>query len=364
MTVGVASNPFGHRIALVGDMVVSRLYKDGIFSAYATASALAHCVLEEGIDRASLRARYWPVVKGFHRDNRFGRAVFLLNRLVFSHPVLSRIVYQALRTERKTKPKHRRRLASLLWKIASGDDTYHRILVSMFHPATVWLVLVGGALVTVRNYLVECVFGLSWAGFGRFSRDVPIDNVEKKRREIIDVLGIEPFQRSPEFERMYSIRIKADEARIHHQLGKFGDTDRQYFTPRFIRVHRTAGNANEVGNTIRYHVFLQGLSCSVALEKVVAARYLLYRVCDGFAKGGILAFDIDREKGGSLLTIFVAFNFPTSKSPFKRLAWRLFRLVFPAFLHDVLWNHSLCKIKHLVEAEDGQARQTPLCRLQ
>jgi hypothetical protein len=352
MTVGVARGPFGHRIALVGDMAVSRLYKDGIFSAYATASALADCALETGIDRASLRARYWPVVKGFHLDNRFGRAVFLLNRLIFSHPVLSRIVYQALLTERKTKPEHRRRLASVLWRIASGDDTYHRILASMFHPGTAWLILVGGALVTARNHLTERVCGLSWAGFGRFSTGVPIEDVEKKRGEIISVLGIRPFQRSPEFERMYSIRIKADEARILNQLGKFGDSDRQYFTPRLIRVHRTAGNPNEVGNTIRYDVFLRWLSFSVILEKVVAARYLLYHVCDGFAQDGILVFDIDQEKGGCRLTIYVAFNFPTSRSAFKRLAWGLFGLLFPSFVHDVLWNHSLCKIKYLVEVED------------
>ena len=360
MTVGIASSPFGHRIALVGDMVVSRLYKDGIFSAYATASALADCVLEVGIDRASLRACYWPVARGFQLDNRFGHAVFLLNRMIFSHPVLSRIVYQSLLTERKTKPKQKRRLASLLWKIASGDDTYHRILASMFHPATVWQILVGGVLVTVRNYLMERIFGLSWDGFGRFSTGVPIEDVEKKQREIVDVLGIQPFQRSPEFERMYSIQIKADKAQILHQLGKFGDHDRQYFTPRLVHVHRTAGNANEVGHTIRYDMFLRWLSFSVVLEKVVAANYLLYRVCDGFAKDGILAFDIDQEKGGCLLTIYVAFNFPTSRNPFNRLpwslfkwlAWSLFKWVFPAFLHDVLWNHALCKIKHLVEVED------------
>jgi hypothetical protein len=349
MTVGVARNPFGDRIALVGDMVVSRLYKDGIFSAYTTASALADCVIETGIDRTSLQARYWPVVRGIHRDNRSGRAVFFVNRLIFSHPVLSRIVYQALLTERKTKPQHKRRLANLLWKIASGDDSYHRILASMFHPATVWAVLVGGGLVTGRNYLTERIFGLSWEGFGRFSTGVPIEDVEKKRHEIIDVLGIQPFQKSPEFERMYSIRIKADEVRILHQLGKFGDSDRQYFTPRMIRVHRTAGTANEVGNMIRYDVFPRCLSFSVVLEKDVDDRYLLYRVCDGFAKDGVLAFDIDQEKGRCLLTIYVAFNFPTSKHPFVRLVWNLFKLVFPAFVHDVIWNHSLCKIKHLME---------------
>ncbi|MGO8753078.1 MAG: NAD(P)/FAD-dependent oxidoreductase [Thermoguttaceae bacterium] len=355
VTVGVARNAFGHRIALVGDMVVSRLYKDGIFSAYVTAAALADCMLETGIDRASLKRRYWPVVKTIHRDNQVGGVVFLLNRLIFSHPVLSRIVYQALLTERKTKPQHERRLANVLWRIASGDDTYRHILASMFHPATVWLILAGGMLVTIRNYVTERLFGLNWAGFGRYSTGVPIEDVAKKRHEIVEVLGIQPVKRSPEFERMYSIRIKGDEARVLHQLGKFGDGDREYFTPRLINVHRTAGNANEVGSTIRYDAILRWLSSSVVLEKVVASRYLLYRVQDGFARDGVLAFDIDQKaEDGGFLTIYVAFNFPRSKNPLKRLAWYLFRRTFPAFIHDVLWNHALCKIKHLVELADNQ----------
>ncbi len=90
------------------------------------------------------------------------------------------------------------------------------------------------------------------------------------------------------------------------------------------------------------------------LEKVVAARYLLYRVRDGFPQGGILAFDIDRKRaGGGYLTIYVAFNFPRGKNPFTRLAWHLFKRVFPGFVHEVLWNQALCKLKHLAELEDG-----------
>ncbi len=60
MVVGVSRHSFGHRMALIGDMVVSRLYKDGIFSAYATASALADCIFDVGIDRASLKKGYGP----------------------------------------------------------------------------------------------------------------------------------------------------------------------------------------------------------------------------------------------------------------------------------------------------------------
>ena len=64
---------------------------------------------------------------------------------------------------------------------------------------------------------------------------------------------------------------------------------------------------------------------------------LLYRVRDGFPQGGILAFDIDRKRaGGGYLTIYVAFNFPRGKNPFTRLAWYLFKRVFPGFVHEVL----------------------------
>ena len=162
MAVGAARHPFSDRMALIGDMAVSRLYKDGLYSAYVTGSALAECMLTEGVDRASLKQRYWPTVRGFHRDNRFGRTVFLFSRIVFSRPVLSRILYQALLTERKTKPEEKRRLAGVLWRIASGDDSYSRILKAMFRPASAWSILTGGLLATIRNYATERVFGLVW----------------------------------------------------------------------------------------------------------------------------------------------------------------------------------------------------------
>jgi hypothetical protein len=355
MTVGMASGGVGDRLALVGDMAVARLYKDGIFSAHMTASALADCVLDHGVDRDSLRRHYWPVVEEVHRDNQFGRVVFFLNRLIFSRPVLSRMLYQALITERKTRPKHKRGLAEVMWKTVSGDDSYRRILGHMLGLSSVRLILIGGVLTTLRNYSTERAYGLSWSGFGRYPTGVPEEDVEKKRQEIMEVLGIRPFDGPPEFESMYTIRIKAGEATVFRQLGKFGDSDREYFTPRLVKVRRTSGEPNEVGSTVRYEVAPRRLSFSVRLEKVVEERYLLYRVVEGFARGGVLAFDIDRKKaGGGFLTIYVAFNFPRGKRPLGRTGWRLFRLFFPGFVHDVIWNHSLCKLKHLVELEEAR----------
>lgn len=359
MAVGAARHPFGERIALVGDMAVSRFYKDGLFSAYVTGSALADCILAEGVDRASLKRRYWPVVRGFQRDNRFGRLVFLLSRIVFSHPLLSRIVYQALLTERKTKPARKRRLADALWSIASGDSSYRAILGIIFRPASLWALAAGGVLATARNYATERVFGLAWGDFGRYPTGVALERVDEKRREILALIGVPEPERRPQVEKMYAIRIRAEAAAILRQLGKFGDPDREYFRPRFIAVRRTAGTANEPGSTIHYQVTPSWLSFSVVLEELVEDRYLLYRVADGFARGGRLVFDIDRLRPGvSLLTIYVAFDFPEGGGPLAKVGWRLARALFPAYVHEVLWNHSLCQIRHLAEF-DEDAKEDP-----
>jgi hypothetical protein len=266
MTVGVARHPWGHRIAVAGDLAVSRLYKDGILSAYLTASALADCVLEVGVDADSLRRRYWPTIQSLHRDNRFGAVVFLLSRLTFSQRVLSRIVYQAVVTERKAQPRHARRLAGILWAVASGDDTYGHILSAMLHPTTIRRIVVGGGLVTARNYLTERLFGLRWDGFGRYPTGVPREAVDRKRREFTAALGPNSLPRRPDFERMYTIRIMASPASILGELARFGDRNREYLHPRLIDVHRTSGEANAVGSTIRYQVFPRCLSFSIILE--------------------------------------------------------------------------------------------------
>ncbi len=354
MTVGAARGGVGERLAVIGDLAVSRLYKDGLYSAFLTSSALAACVLDRGIDRRSLELGYWPAVTSVDRDNRSGHAVFALTHVVFSRPMLSRVVYQAVLTERRNQPEESRRLGDVLWRIASGDDCYARCLAGMFRPVAVWRVVVGGALVTARNWVTEKVFGLSWKGIGRYQTGVSRQNVEGRRADLISSLGYRPFGERPQMESMFSIRIRSDGAAILRELEKFGDEKREYFTPRLIRVGRTAGAPTEVGTTIRYNVTPPWYSFSVALERIVPGHCLLYRALDGFPRDGILAFDVAGEgPARSLLTIYLAFDFPKPRNPFKRVAWWLFRLTFPGFVHDVLWNHALCKLKYLVEAAEA-----------
>jgi flavin-dependent dehydrogenase len=353
MVIGSAEHPYGHRIAAVGDMVTARLYKDGILSACQTSRALAETVIRLGVDARSLAEGYVPTLRRFRWGNRLAAFVFLLHRLFFSSSVLSRILYQAVITERKSTPIGRRHLGQILWRIASGDDDYQAIFLSMMHPATFWSILTGGALLTLRNYLTELAFGLRWEGFGRFTTGVAIERLEEKRREfsrlIADASVTVPGQL--EFERMYTIKIAAPRDRILEQLGRFGETERGYLKPKWVKIHRVAGVPNTPGCVIQYEIVCPWFSFRLILDQLIGGHLAVYRVSDGFARGGVLLFEIETISDEvCALSIYVAFNFARGRSWVTRPCWWLFRRLFPAFVHDVLWNHSLCQLKDIVEA--------------
>lgn len=353
MVVGSARNPIGHRVAVIGDMVTTRLYKDGILSAEHTARSLAEAALAGGVDASSLVRGYGPTVRHFTRDNRFASAVFLLHRIVFGSSVLSRVLYQAVLTERKGTPAARRMLEIILWKIASGDDRYEQIFRAMMRPSTWWSILVGGALVTLRNFAAEAFFGLRWAGFGRFTTGVAWERMEAKRLAFSRWLAEFqlPARSHFEFESMYTIRIRAPRAHVFEELGRFGEPDRKYLHPRWVHIRRAAGTPNQPGCSIKYAVVLPQLSFRLALEHVVPDQLAVYRVQNGFARGGVLIFEIEGHRPDACdLSIYVAFNFRRGRRPLSRPVWWLVKRLFPAFVHDVIWNHSLCQLKDNVEA--------------
>jgi len=349
LVVSGARRPFGDRIAVIGDMATSRLYKDGIYAAYLTAAALADTVLHDGIDRRSLRRSYWPAVKRLNIDNWLGKIVFLINAIAFRHPVLSRVTYQAIVWERKTRPRKDQYLASILWRIASGDDTYGRILRAMFAPRAL-LFLLGGIVVTLRNAVTEFVFGLSWKNIGRYPTGMHRDELEAKVAQL-DESVVGDLRTLRDFRRAYSIRVKASGRAILRELGRFGNEDRPYFRPRMIDVRQVAGQPNQPGSVLRYDVALKWLSFSIVLERIIPDRCLVYRIRDGFAQGGVLIFDVDqRRPNDSMLTILAAFRVGSSGPGSRARARRiLFRLFFPGFVHDVLWNHALCRLRDTVE---------------
>lgn len=352
MVVRTARHPFGARVAVVGDMVTSRLYKDGLLSAQRTAAALAETVLERGVDESSLRSGYSLIVEEFRRDNRFAAVVFLAHRLVFSSSVFSRFLYQAVLTDRKSRPAARRKLEEILWRIASGDAPYESVLRAMIRPSVLSSILWGGVVVTLRNWLTEAFFGLHWTGVGGFTTGVALERLEAKRAEFARWLSAFhlPAPAHFEFERMYTIKIRAPSARLFVALGRFGEQDREYLHPRWVRIQRVAGTPNTLGCTIEYRIALPQFSFQLVLEHLVENQMTVYRVQNGFARGGVLIFELEERRPDACdLSIYVAFNFPRGQNALTGAVWWLIRRAFPAFAHDVIWNHSLCCLKDSVE---------------
>jgi hypothetical protein len=223
----------------------------------------------------------------------------------------------------------------------------------MIHPSTLWSILTRGILMTLRNYLTERMFGLQWRGFGRFTTGVSIERLRLKRQEYHEVMTAQglSWPLGLEFERMYSIQIKAVPKLVEEEIAKFGERERIYFTPKLIQVRRTTGQPHQPGCVIQYRVWPAFLSFSLSLEKILHQRYFIYRVLDGFAQGGVLIFEIETDsQRHSTLSIYVAFDFYRGKSSLSRVFWWVLRCTFPAFIHDVLWNHSLCRLKDNVES--------------
>jgi hypothetical protein len=214
-------------------------------------------------------------------------------------------------------------------------------------------VLTRGLLLTWRNYVTERIFGLRWTGFGRFTTGVSKERLDLKRAEYAHLMKSQcrPWPERLEFERMYSIRIKAPLLAVQEEIAKFGEKDRIYFTPHLIEVRRIGGEPNQPGCVIQYRLWPAFLSFNLGLESIRDQRYFIYRVLNGFSQGGVLIFEIEPgPKGNCLLSIYVVFDFFQGQSRWSYPLWRTLRSLFPAFIHDVLWNHALCRLKDNVES--------------
>ncbi|MGO9242495.1 MAG: NAD(P)/FAD-dependent oxidoreductase [Bryobacteraceae bacterium] len=348
MTVTTARFPYGDRFAIIGDAVGARLNKDGLYSAHLTAARLAQTVLHDGIDRRSLARGYAQAIRWLAVDNRFGRIVFALSRLAFTTPVAGRITYQAYAIECKARDQGRRPLSTVLWKIASGTADYREVLREMCG----WGVLRSifeGAVVTLRNVAVETLFGLKWGQYGRYPTVVLKEKREALKSSLSSSLGME-LGAAPDFERMYVIKIRGSAQEIMDRLARFGAPDARFLDMRFIEVRRIQGEPNAVGSVVRYRVPLARFGVHLTLARKVGLETLLYQLDERFADHAKLIFNLAPAKdGNSRLSIYAAFDYKQGRSFAGRLVWRLARLLFPGFVHDVVWNHALCTIKEDVE---------------
>jgi len=347
-TVTTAKSPFGDRFAIIGDAVGSRLNKDGLYSAHATASRLAETVLHEGVDKQALAKGYGKTVKWLVADNRFGRIVFAASRVAFTMPVMSRIMYQAFATEYKVRDERSRPLSVVLWKIASGTADYREVLREMCGYNVLRSIL-SGVVVTLRNVAFELLFGLKGGEYGRYPTVVLKEKREVLKEQLASGLGME-LGKSPDFERMYAIKIRGSEEEIMEEMAKFGQPHAKFVSPRFLNIRQIQGVPNQVGSVIRYRIPFVRLGAELRLTKRVGFETLLYQVDERLVDHAQLIFNVTAIKDGNRsLSIYTAFDYKKGKGFVGRVLWGGARLLFPGFMHDVVWNHALCTIKEEVE---------------
>jgi flavin-dependent dehydrogenase len=348
MTATTAISPFADRFAIIGDAVGSRLNKDGLFSAHATASQLAQTVLHEGVDKPALARGYGKAINWLVADNRFGRMVFGMSRVAFNRPVVSRIMYQAFATEGKGRDERRRPLTVVLWKIASGTADYREVLREMCGFDVLRSILMG-ATVTFRNVAFEVLFGLKWGEYGRYPTVVLKEKREVLKERLASGLGME-LGKSPDFERMYVIKIRGSGEEIMKELARFGQPNARFVNLRFVDVRQVQGVPNQVGSVLRYRIPFVGLGAQLRLTRRVGLETLLYQADERLVHHGKLIFNVAPTKDGNRgLSIYTAFDYKRGKGFAGRVIWEGARLLFPGFVHDVVWNHALCTIKEEVE---------------
>jgi len=129
-----ATHPFADRVVFIGDCGVTRLYKDGIGAAYRVARAAARTAIFEGISATDFQKHFWPVCQAISADNRIGKILFLVSRLIQRMRATRRGVLSLITREQQQVGRPQR-MSMILWDIFTGSAPYRNILLRTFHPA-------------------------------------------------------------------------------------------------------------------------------------------------------------------------------------------------------------------------------------
>jgi flavin-dependent dehydrogenase len=126
VAISSASNYFASRLAVVGDAAVTRLYKDGIGSAFITAEAVARTAIQRGLNRTDFAAGYRPVCRSIAADNRYGRLLFRLWAVRQQTPSLLSAWQRAIQAE-TSLPSSEQIHTRVLWGMFTGSEPYRTL---------------------------------------------------------------------------------------------------------------------------------------------------------------------------------------------------------------------------------------------
>jgi flavin-dependent dehydrogenase len=133
ISISPAQRFFADRFVAIGDAAVTRLYKDGIGSAFQTAKAAAYTAVFRGVGARDFAAGYAPACRAIQRDNRFGQLLFSLWRWSQRSPRLGEALLRALDIEAELPAAHRR-WRPAVWSVLTGGASYEAICRQLMRP--------------------------------------------------------------------------------------------------------------------------------------------------------------------------------------------------------------------------------------
>ncbi len=133
IAVTAARHYYGDRWVAVGDAAVTRLYKDGIGSAYHTAKTAMTVAAQAGISARVFRRSYAPLCHSVATDNSYGFLLFRLWNFVLHSNFLLNAWRRAIRQEMSMPPQDRVHV-SILWGMLTGDEPYRTLFMRGVNP--------------------------------------------------------------------------------------------------------------------------------------------------------------------------------------------------------------------------------------
>jgi flavin-dependent dehydrogenase len=133
IAVQPARGIFADRFVAVGDAAVSRLYKDGIGTAFLTAQAAAHTAVFGGVGARDFAAHYAATCHAINRDNRFAHWLFDFWRWSQRSPRLGHALLRALEGEAGL-PAEEWHWRWAVWAILTGGASYRTACRKLLNP--------------------------------------------------------------------------------------------------------------------------------------------------------------------------------------------------------------------------------------
>ncbi|MBI4759034.1 MAG: hypothetical protein HY783_08580 [Chloroflexi bacterium] len=138
VAVAPCQKPFTNRIVMIGDASVSRLYKNGLDSAFLTAKAAAEAAFRHGVSAQAFARYYLPTCRALARDSAYGRLLFRLSALGFASQIFLRLFVQAARYEQLACRPREQVLGRILWGSFTGDQPYKDIVLAALSLRIQW----------------------------------------------------------------------------------------------------------------------------------------------------------------------------------------------------------------------------------